>query len=284
VWNASLFAAVITASDESVSFVFETLDDSAFVLIASFINTFLGTTVIVGTDKSVSLVISTFDQSTSVSVTSTFQSLATSIFRSGFNVTFFKVFTAFWFWTGDFSAFFSDTNVFVATVVDFVGYQVFVEFTFWNFWAVSIEALDVTSFATVTDSANIALIIPRFSEKSWTFLAVDASWWSWGDYWWSSGGDTFVGVAAWRWSLNLNVTIGAFDFFGIDWWTEFGITYTRVFWTVAFVLCSNSDEFRTKSVSFFTHWWSVTFWSFFTFTSDDVITTFIIVGVTVNWN
>jgi uncharacterized membrane protein len=82
----------------------------------------------------------------------------------------------------------------------------------------------------------------------------------------------------------LNVTIGTVDFFGIDWWTGFDITFTRVCWTVAFVLFSNGDKFRTKSVSFFTHWWSGTFWSGFTFTVDDVVTTFIIVGITVNWN
>jgi hypothetical protein len=119
-WNASLFATVITGSNEFMSFVFQTLNNNAIFLNANFINTFLSATIIIRTDKSVSLMISTFDQSASVSIASTFQSLATAVFRSGFNVTFFKVFATFWFWTSDFSAFFSDTNVFMATIIDFV--------------------------------------------------------------------------------------------------------------------------------------------------------------------
>jgi hypothetical protein len=284
VWNTSLFTAVVSTSDEFMSFVFKTLNDNAIVLITFFINTFLSATVIIRTDKSVSLVISTFDQSTSVSVTSAFQSLATAVFRSSFNVTFFEVFTTFWFWAGNFSAFFSDTNVFVTTIIDFVTDQVFVEFTFWNFWAVSIEALDVTSFATVTDSANITLIIPRFSEKSWTFVTINTSWWSWSNFWWWSSGDTFVGVAAWRWGDSLNVTVGTFNFIDVDIWAAFSVTNARVFWTVAFVLFSFDDEFRTESVGFFTHWWSITFWGGFTFTVDDVMATFIFISVTVDWD
>ena len=119
-WNASLFATVITGSNKFMSFVFQTLNNSAIFLNALFINTFLSATVIIRTDKSMSLVFSAFDQSASVSIASTFQSLATTIFRSGFNVTFFKVFAAFWFWTGDFSAFFGDANIFMATIIDFV--------------------------------------------------------------------------------------------------------------------------------------------------------------------
>jgi hypothetical protein len=160
----------------------------------------------------------------------------------------------------------------------------FVEFTFWNFWTVSIEALNVTSFATVTDSANITLIIPRFSEKSWTFVSVDTSWWSWGGWWWSSGSDTFVGVATWRWSDSLNVTVGAFNFVNVDFWANFGVANTRVFWTFAFVLFGFDNEFRTESISFFTHWWSVAFWSRFAFTIDDIVTTFVFIGVTVDWD
>jgi hypothetical protein len=120
VWNTSLFTAVVSTSDEFMSFVFEALNNNAIFLITFFINAFLSATVIIRTDKSVSLVIGTFDQSASVSIASTFQSLATTVFRSGFNVTFFKVFATFWFWTSDISAFFSDTNVFMATIIDFV--------------------------------------------------------------------------------------------------------------------------------------------------------------------
>jgi len=82
----------------------------------------------------------------------------------------------------------------------------------------------------------------------------------------------------------LDVTVFTFNFVDVDIWATFGVTNTRVFWTVAFVLFSFDDEFRTESVSFFAHWWSVTFWSGFTFTIDDVVTTFIIIGVTVDWN
>jgi hypothetical protein len=119
-WNASLFATVITGSNKFMSFVFQTLNNNAIFLNTNFINTFLSATIIIRTDESVSLMISAFDQSASVSIASTFQSLATAVFRSSFNVTFFKVFTTFWFWTSDFSAFFSDTNIFMATVIDFV--------------------------------------------------------------------------------------------------------------------------------------------------------------------
>jgi hypothetical protein len=172
----------------------------------------------------------------------------------------------------------------MAAIINFIGDQVFVEFTFWNFWAVSIETLDITSFTTVADSADITLIIPRFSEKSWTFVVVDTSWWGWGNNWWSGGSNTFVGVAAWGWSDSLNITVSTFNFVDADIWTAFGVTNARVFWTVAFVLFGFDNEFRTESVSFFTHWWSVTFWSGFTFTVDDIVTAFVIVGVTVNWN
>jgi hypothetical protein len=160
----------------------------------------------------------------------------------------------------------------------------FVEFAFWDFWAVSIEALNVTSFATVTDSANITLIIPGFSKKSWTFVTVDTSWWSWGGWWSGIIANTFVGVATWRWGDSLNVTVGTFNFVNVDFWANFGVADTRVFWTFAFVLFGFDNEFRTESVSFFAHWWSVAFWSGFAFTVDDVVATFVFIGVTVDWD
>lgn len=121
--------------------------------------------VIISTGKPVSFTGSTFGQSTSRGITLTFQTLATSVLRNSFNKRLFKVLTTFRLWTLDFGTLFSNTNVFVAAVINFVTNQVFVELTFWNFWAVSVETLDVTSFATVTNPADVALIVPRFSEE-----------------------------------------------------------------------------------------------------------------------
>jgi len=121
--------------------------------------------VIISTSEPMSFTGSTFSQSTSRGITFTFQTLATTVFRSSLNKRLFKVLTTFRLWTLDFSTFFSNTNVFVAAIVDFVTDQVFVEFTFWNFWTVPIKTLDVTSFATVTNPADFALIVPRFSEE-----------------------------------------------------------------------------------------------------------------------
>jgi hypothetical protein len=249
-------------------------------------NALLFAAVIVSTNEPVGFTRGAFDQSTSSGVASTFQTLATAVFRSGFDVTFFKVFTTFWFWAFDFSAFFSNANVFMATIVDFVRDQVLVEFTFWNFWAVPVEALDVTSFATVTDPANITLMVPRFSEEPWAFITVDASWWSWGSWsgWGSGSGNTFVGWATWTWWKFLDVTVVALDFFNDNWWAASFVATTLVSWTGAFVFFSNSNEFRAESVSFFTHWWNITLWSGLTFTVDDLFTAHVWIGVSVDWD
>jgi hypothetical protein len=237
---------------------------------------------------------STFSQSTSRGVTSTFQTLATTVFRSSLNKRLFKIFTTFRLWTLDFSTLFSDTNVFVAAIIDFVADHVFVKFTFWNFWAVPVETLDVTTFATVANSADIALSVPRFSEHPGTFVAVNAGWWLWGGwtFWawgtWSGGlcglwrGNTFIGVATWTWGEFFNVTINALDLVDVDDWATRIVTVARVGWAIALVLFRVSSEFHGKTVSLFAHWWSGASWSGFTFTVDDLFAAHVWISVSVD--
>jgi hypothetical protein len=123
----------------------------------------LFTAIVISRIEPMNFVGSAMDHSAPSSVTPTFQALATSVFRGRFDKTFFKVFTTFWLWTLNFSALFSDANVFMTAIVDFVRNQVFVELTFWNFWAVPVKTLNISSFTTVTDPTNITLMVPRFS-------------------------------------------------------------------------------------------------------------------------
>jgi hypothetical protein len=129
----------------------------------------------------------------------------------------------------------------MATVINFVRNQMFVEFTFWNFWAVPIKALNVTSFATVTDPTYVTLVVPRFPEKPWTFIAVNASWWRWSSWsGWGSGSSSnaFVSRATWTWSEFLDVTVVAINFVDVYFWTASFVTVTLVSWAVALIFFS----------------------------------------------
>lgn len=246
----------------------------------------LSTTIIVGGSKSVSLTGGAMNQSTSSGITSTLQSLAAAILGRCLNKTFFEVLTALWFWASDGSTLFWSTNVLVAAVVNLVADEMFVESTLWYWWTVSVEALDVSSFATVANSADIALIIPGFTEKSSTFVVIETSWWLWSGWtgWWSGGSttDALVSLAAWAWSKLTNVTVFADDFVDVDLWAAGLITTALIGWALTLVLSWSNLEFASETMCLLAHWWAGTLWCGFTSTVDNLSATFVGIGVSVN--
>lgn len=140
----------------------------------------LGAAVIIGSSEPVGLALGTVDQSASGDIASALQSLATAVLRGRVDITLLIVLTAFWFWAGDSGALFWSADVLVTTVVNLVANKALVQTALWHWWAVSIEALNVSSLTTIANSANITLIVPRFSEESSTLVVIDTSWWLWG--------------------------------------------------------------------------------------------------------
>merc|ERR1739848_443852 len=110
----------------------------------------------------------------------------------GLNDGIFVELTAFWLWALNAVAFFWNADMLEAAIVDLVRHEVFIEFTHWNFWAVTVEALDVTTFTTRANTADVAFGVPRFSEETWAFVGVEASWalwsgWAWATSHWDGG-------------------------------------------------------------------------------------------------
>jgi hypothetical protein len=134
--------------------------------------------------------------------TLTDQLLATAIMFD--HDSFFFVSTTFSFWTNGISAAIWNTFVFEAAIIDLVAHKVFVEAALWDFFAIPIKALDGVNIATRTDPADVAFVIPRFTENTWTFFIHTGGLWGswWGNWWWSittNVFDAFVFDTTWRW-------------------------------------------------------------------------------------
>lgn len=138
--------------------------------------------------------------------------LATFVRLNFYYDGFFVECTALWFWASCVGALFWNADVLMTAVIDLVGHQVLVKSALWNFWAVSVKALDVASFAARANSAHITLIVPRFKKKTWAVVLVNTGWWGWGGFVRSCSGSGNTGV---RWTAvggaGLDVTVRAWD-------------------------------------------------------------------------
>lgn len=166
------------------------------------------------------------------------------------------VLTAFWLWALDVSAFLWYAYVLVATVVDLVSHELLVKCALWNFWTVSVEALNVSLFTARTYSADITVLIPGFLKHSWALVLVNAVWLFWFGwnarvgwttlalYWWMSLDGTTAD--------NLGFFNGWADLFDV-------VTDTAILRALAWVFWKYSDQLVVESAFQWvvTLWWSV---------------------------
>jgi hypothetical protein len=200
--------------------------------------------------------------------------------------------TTFWLWALDVGALLWNADILMATVINLVRHELFIESALWNLWAVSVETLDVSTLATRTDSAYVVIIVPRFLEDTWALVPVDACWWLWGgrSNWagsiWAEGGgaDADIAWAAFTW-ISPYITIWTEDGFIINLWTYLilVITYASVSRALTWILVYSSNEFLIHTA----RWcrWAL-WWTILTDTDavGNLVATFLVINMFPNWS
>jgi hypothetical protein len=172
----------------------------------------------------------------------------------------------------------------------------FIEFTDWDFWTITIEALNVSTFATRTNTAYITFVVPSFTEETWALVWIDTGWALWSGYFWNewccdfwSTTYAFISWTTWRWLKFTDVSITVwtvnvgFHSFNVDSWTYGVVTLALVSWARAEVFRFYSDKTLIFwAFSVFSTYWFITIFAH-TFTSDDLITAKIFIDVSPNF-